>query len=96
MFIGTVRPEEAKVFDQDAGTHKVPAYPVSLEFEVSWSDGCDHTHGDCACGERPGWYWNAGWGSGGPFASSTKAKDDCEEELEERAQDDAEERAARR
>lgn len=98
MIIGTVRPEEAKVFDQDAGTHKVPCFPHDLEFEVYWSDGPgdEDEDADTTAEPKPGWYWSGTFGHGGPHSSSSRAKADAEEELEEGAQDDMERRAAQR
>jgi hypothetical protein len=90
MIIGTVRPEEAKVFDSDAGYHPFHA-PVSILpsngetfgcFEVYWNDG--FTSEDETL--EPGWYWASGfpgclWDSEpvGPFASSTQAMLDADE-----------------
>ena len=72
MIVGTVRTEEARVFDSHAGYHRFHA-DESQEpygsFEVFWYDG-DETDSDSSstisrlneCTEHPaGWYWAAGF-----------------------------------
>ena len=87
MRIGTVRPEEARVFDQYAGYHSFHAEETQVpfgSFEVFWHNGRD----DGALGEGwdAGWYW---WACHpgcmpdgdpiGPFASSRQALQDADE-----------------
>jgi len=68
MIIGTVRPEEAKIFDAFAGYHRFHAEDTQDEYgslEVFWHDGGHMVvHGDddlplddCRDGEVAGWYW---------------------------------------
>lgn len=50
MIIGTVRPEEAKVFDSHGGFHR---WPWSGSFEVFW-----HDRENMETWRLPsGWYW---------------------------------------
>ena len=89
MVIGTVRPEEAKVFDSKQGYHQFLTHddePVAYgSFEVFWSD--NYPDDDNLEVDAAGWYW---WccspgclpdsGSAvGPFASSRQAYDDAQE-----------------
>lgn len=94
MIIGTRRPEEAKVFDNEAGYHQFhneDGEPYG-SFEVFWDDE-DRLHGSeprnyDADGEpvKPGWYW---WScfpgcvpdgeASGPFGSSRAAREDADE-----------------
>jgi hypothetical protein len=95
MIIGTVRAEEAKVFDGSAGYHQFhnedgEAYG---SFEVFWDDADVSEHGGDARnydkdGEpvQPGWYWASGfpgcmWDGepSGPFATSHAARYDADE-----------------
>ena len=80
MIIGTVRPEEARVFDSHAGFHKFHADETQEaygSFEVFWFESV-HVN--------PGWYWAAGFEGClydsepcGPFASSQQAHEDADE-----------------
>lgn len=85
MRIGTMRAEEAKVFDSDAGYH--PFHNETGEtygsFEVYWSDGEQDEDGSIS---GAGWYWIAQFPgcmpdgeASGPFATSTKARIDADE-----------------
>jgi len=91
MRIGTVRPEEAKVYDSHAGYHRFhtdnayeygPQEPYG-SFEVFWEDGTN----DFGDGPVPGgWYWAAGFPGclydgepSGPFAYSQQAHEDADE-----------------
>jgi len=88
MMIGTVRPEEAKVFDSMSGYHP---FPTGGGFEVFWDDAdtgpwSDDPRNFDAEGNpvAPGWYW---WAclpgclpdgeAHGPFASSIRAHADA-------------------
>lgn len=90
MKIGTVRPEEARVFDKEAGFHSfVGTDPMHGpyahgSYEVFWAnEGVDDVY------NGPGWYW---WSCFpgclpdsdpcGPFASSTQARRDADENWE--------------
>ena len=56
--IGCMRPEEAKVFDDDAGYHKFvnEAGEQYGSFEVFWHEPhCNK--GDDEPMDRPGWFW---------------------------------------
>lgn len=73
MKIGTVRLEEAKVFDSEAGYHRFHAEDGSEfgSFEIFWAEG---------------WYWHACFpgcmpdgDASGPFASSRQAMYDADE-----------------
>jgi hypothetical protein len=90
MIIGTVRPEEARVFDQFAGYHRFHAETTQEEygsFEIFWDDGDNGRNFDSQ-GElvKPGWYW---WACSpgcvpdsdayGPFASSRQALENADE-----------------
>lgn len=80
MIIGTVRPEEAKVFDQYAGYHQFHAEETQEpygSFEIVFWD--EPTN-------RAGWYWWACFPGclpdgepSGPFASSRQALQDADE-----------------
>ena len=86
MRIGTVRPEEAKVYDSHAGYHRFhtdnayeygPQEPYG-SFEVFWHDRHDES--------ESGWYWAAGFPGclydsepTGPFAYSQQAHEDADE-----------------
>jgi hypothetical protein len=91
MIIGTVRPEEARAFDSEAGFHR---WPGGGSFEVFWDDsdiprwgGEPRNYDGDGKPVRPGWYW---WAchpgclpdgeAHGPFARSSQAKDDALEE----------------
>ncbi len=92
MIIGTVRPEEAKVFDSEAGYHEFHAEGGETygSFEVFWADpdavpmSEDWQDGDDVPGA--GWYWWACFPGCmpdgepcGPFASSRQALYDADE-----------------
>jgi hypothetical protein len=92
MIIGTVRPEEAKVFDSMAGYHQFHAEETQEpygSFEVFWMDKPSYPDEETEeAGEQldAGWYWAAGspgclWDSEpvGPFASSMQAHKDADE-----------------
>lgn len=87
MIIGTMRPEEAKVFDSQAGFHPFHdeenlAYG---SFEVFWNDG-DRNFDEDGQEVKPGWYW---WpclpghlpdgDPVGPFSTSYDARQDADE-----------------
>jgi hypothetical protein len=84
--IGTVRPEEAKVFDSMAGFHQFHAEETQEpygSFEVFWVNAMNGETGEPL---EPGWYWAAGfpgcmWDGEpvGPFASSMQAHKDADE-----------------
>lgn len=94
MIIGTVRPEEAKVFDGSAGFHRLhneDGHYLGVTVEVFWDDE-DRMHGSEPRNYdgdgnpvAPGWYW---WAclpgclpdgeAMGPFASSHQALADAE------------------
>lgn len=88
MMIGTVRVEEARVFDSDQGYHRFLNEEGEEygSFEVFWADGgvMEDGPGEGTEIERPGWYW---WACSpgclpdgeptGPFASSSRAKHDA-------------------
>lgn len=95
MRIGTVRPEEAKIFDSEAGYHQFHNEDGGTygSFEVFWDDADVSEWGGQARnydedGEpvKPGWYW---WPcfpgcipdgeANGPFASSRAAMYDADE-----------------
>jgi hypothetical protein len=91
MIIGTVRPEEAKVFDQFAGYHSFHAEETQEpygSFEVFWLDANDQLYDEETNWTKParaGWYWCAGfpgcvWDGEptGPFASSRQALEDAD------------------
>ena len=74
MIVGTVRPDEAKVFDQDAGVQHIEGHehPVMIEWLPNHRRGAGWYHyivnDDC---EQAG-------DSVGPFASSSRALADAE------------------
>jgi hypothetical protein len=86
MIIGTVRIEEARVYDSHAGYHQFHADETQEpygSFEVIWEDGTN----DFGDGPVPsGWYW---WACSpgclpdgeptGPFAYSQQAHQDADE-----------------
>jgi hypothetical protein len=84
MKIGTVRPEEARVFDEYEGYHSFHSEETHEEygsFEIFWSHGMDEESGLPA-----GWYWWACFPGclpdgepNGPFASSGQALRDADE-----------------
>lgn len=95
MRVGTVRPEEARVFDSEAGYHHFHNEDGTTygSYEVFWDDADVSEHGGDARnydgdGEpiKPGWYW---WACSpgclpdgeahGPFATSTRAMYDADE-----------------
>jgi hypothetical protein len=87
MIIGTVRPEEARVFDQYAGYHSFHAEETQEpygSFEIFWHDAEEDK--ETGEGWAAGWFWAAGspgclWDSEpvGPFASSRQALEDADE-----------------
>lgn len=89
--IGTMRPEEARVFDSQAGYHQFHAGISDARaepfgsFEVYWIDSSDFEEDDTDP-MRPGWYWVACFPGCmpdgepcGPFATSYKARMDADE-----------------
>lgn len=94
MIVGTVRPEEARIFDRDAGYHQfhgMTAGETFGSFEVFWHDansndtGPDDDDGDFDP-QPSGWYWHACFPGcipdgepNGPFATSTQAMYDADE-----------------
>ena len=84
MIIGTVRVEEAKVFDSEAGYHAFHDEEgnASGRFEVFWHD---EEYEECFWG-KAGWYWWACFEGClpdsepvGPFAHSLRALCDADE-----------------
>ena len=71
MIVGTVRTEEARVFDSRAGFHRFHGEESQEpygSFEVFWYDGEFESgsqipdEADCEENEQPaGWYWAAGF-----------------------------------
>lgn len=81
MIIGTVRPEEARALDTEAGEHQfhgASCGPVG-RFEVFWHSGGVVEDGICEGCEvdRPGWYWSDEGEPEGPFSSSIRARADA-------------------
>lgn len=87
MKIGTLRAEEARVFDSAAGYHQFHDEETGEahgSFEVFWLDHDDEPDDDFAM--PSGWYWIAGFpgcmpdsdGPSGPFAYSWLAKWDAD------------------
>jgi hypothetical protein len=81
MRIGTVRVEEAKVFDSKAGFHQFINEDGEEygSFEVFWSDDTEDS--------GAGWYWHACFPGCmpdgdpfGPFARSSQAYDEARDE----------------
>ena len=80
MIIGTVRIEEARVYDSHSGFHQFHADETQephCSFEVFWFESV-HV--------EPGWYWAAGFPGclydsepTGPFAYSQQAHEDADE-----------------
>lgn len=93
MIIGTVRAEEARVFDSEAGYHRFHTMEGDAygSFEVFWHDAnSDDTGPDDDDGDfdplPSGWYWHACFPGCmpdgdpvGPFASSRAAMYDADE-----------------
>lgn len=90
MIIGTVRPEEARVFDSAAGYHQFHNEDGETygSFEVFWVEGSATRWWDDELDEpmRPGWYWWACFPGcvpdgepSGPFANSRDAMYDADE-----------------
>jgi hypothetical protein len=93
MIIGTMRLEEARVFDSEAGYHRFVSQDGAEygSFEVYWHDadaigrnGYDDDDDDDAEPMRSGRYWKACFPGcmpdgdpSGPFARSSLAKDDA-------------------
>ena len=83
MIIGTIRAEEARVFDDKEGYHQFHAEETQVpfgSFEVFWSDGQETD------GMIQGWYWWAchpgrltDGDPTGPFATSRQAHQDADE-----------------
>lgn len=91
MIIGTVRPEEARVFDSEAGYHQFHNEDGTSygSFEVFWHDGTSMADDEYTT-EEPhdpaGWYWRACFPGClpdgepfGPFANSRDAMYDADE-----------------
>ena len=89
MIIGTVRPEEAKVFDTMEGYHQfheVESQEPYGSFEVFWHDRPKHAEVSDTLEDSPsGWYWHACYPGclpdaepSGPFASSRQAHEDAD------------------
>lgn len=81
MIIGTLRPEEARVFDIEAGTHQfhgIANGPVG-SFDVFWHNGGIVEDGACEGEElgRLGWYWSERGEAHGPFGTSMSARADA-------------------
>ena len=99
MKIGTVRPEEARVYDSHAGFHAFHAEETQEEyglFEVFWHDGNNGQPEGEESDMAPGWYWAAGfpgclWDGEpvGPFAYSQQAHEDADEWAPEYDEEDA-------
>jgi hypothetical protein len=89
MIIGTVRPEEARVFDNEAGYHQFHAEETQEpygSFEIFWADLGDLGLTEEGDEVRPGWYWQACFPGClpdgepcGPFATSRQALQDADE-----------------
>jgi hypothetical protein len=92
MIIGTVRPEEARIFDDYAGYHTFHAEDTQEpygSFEVFWTEKPRYPSKECEdAGEEldAGWYWQACFPGclpdgepSGPFASSRQALEDADE-----------------
>jgi hypothetical protein len=86
MIIGTVRVEEAKVFDSEAGFHAFHDEEGGTygRFEVFWHEVNDE-YDECFWG-KAGWYWWACFEGClpdsepvGPFAHSLRALCDADE-----------------
>ena len=92
MIIGTVRPEEAKVFDSEAGFHRFLADDGSEygSFEVYWHTEDKDAHDDDdaeLCELASGWYWRSCFPGclpdgepNGPYARSRLAYEDARPE----------------
>ena len=88
MRIGTVRAEEAKVFDDYAGYHSFHDEDGETygRFEVFWHEPDLNSEYDCCFWGKPGWYW---WSCFegclpdsepvGPFSTSLRAMCDADE-----------------
>jgi hypothetical protein len=92
MRIGTVRAEEARVFDSHAGCHRFHQEETQEEygsFEIFWHNGkqdCRDEDSDGSEPLAPGWYWWARFPgcmpdgeANGPFADSRQALQDADE-----------------
>ena len=94
MIIGTVRAEEARVFDSYNGYHQFHAEESQEpygSFEVFWSDGSEGVDNYPCQPMAAGWYWWAafpgcipdgdidGSGASGPYANSRQALEDADE-----------------
>ena len=92
--IGTMRAEEARIFDAYAGYHQFHAEETQEEygsFEIAFFDNgalCYESCGECDDDDLPGgWYWIAAFpgcmpdGDSwmGPFATSRDALEDADE-----------------
>lgn len=89
MRIGTVRPEEARIFDSHAGFHQFHSEETQEpygSFEIFWGDKAKDDDGELIWPNGEGWYW---WAChpgcmpdgevSGPFASSRQALEDADE-----------------
>jgi hypothetical protein len=89
MIIGTVRKEEAIVFDSKQGYHSFTDYESKEQygsFEVFWFDGEKDIDLDYQDIEPSGWFWWSCFAGClpdgekvGPFASSEQAYNDANE-----------------
>jgi|TARA_R110000851_G_scaffold14809_6_gene49775 hypothetical protein len=94
MRIGTVRTEEAKVYDSHAGYHRFHTdniYEYGPQesygsFEVFWHDDKSVSNQETYHDMVAGWYWAAGFpgcmydsAPTGPFAYSQQAHEDADE-----------------
>ena len=92
MIIGTMRPEEARIYDQWEGFHEFHSEETQEtygSFEILWMpEGnymCFEGHGITET-YAAGWYWQAGFPGclpdsdpSGPFAMSRDALEDADE-----------------
>ena len=88
MKIGTVRKEEARVFDNEAGFHQFENEEGERfgSFEVLWIEETQDDYGGVNSPDALpfGWYWQACFPGclpdgplNGPFSTSSRAKDDA-------------------
>ena len=89
MIIGTVRIEEARVYDSHAGYHQFHTDETQEphgSFEVFWHDDKSVSDQETYHDMAAGWYWAAGFPGclydgepSGPFAYSQQAHQDADE-----------------